>query len=307
MFFDFCDAYGGLRRRFQYKQITLFFEWYVAGVDNHKLRAHTTLAQYQSAFFDHALEHGLHYPGARTRRRITKFIKGLANRFPHVKLLEHPLLLQEIVRIGAAMGITSNDTLERCSTTDLIFWARIITAHDATLRAVEHSAGMQVKDFTITHGRAFLTVGRRETERKLNHQTRTVPLPNDNDYTCSGYVLRVLKRRVHGRGVSGDNCLFPKVLKSTALSAGRPVPWETDRRRLEGYARSIGIRGRIGGRSLRAGGTTDYFNVEASRQFVKHQGGWLSDAFLRYDRPTPEGRHRLAEKYARRLRSILSA
>jgi hypothetical protein len=303
-FHAFCDRMG-FSRSFKYKQITCFYQWYVAGIDGGaKLRAHTTIAQYATAFWDYALDYGTHYPGVRTRRRITKFVHGLQNRYPHVPILEHPLLLKELVRIAGLIGIRSIADLESCSVANLVFWARILTAHNATMRAVGHCLGMQLRDVEWRDGGAFLTIGRRDKERKEKHRMRTVPLPNDVCFWCSGFVLRVLKRRVHGAS-SGTVCLFPNVAPNDVVL--RTVqPWAVMRARLERLARRIGINGRIGGRSLRAGGTTDWFSVQATRQWVKHQGGWKSNAFERYDRPTPAGRQRLTDMYTARLGSMLS-
>jgi hypothetical protein len=303
-FHAFCDRMG-FSRSFKYKQITCFYQWYVAGIDGGaKLRAHTTIAQYATAFWDYALDYGTHYPGVRTRRRITKFVHGLQNRYPHVPILEHPLLIKELVRIAGLIGIRSIADLESCSVANLVFWARILTAHNATMRAVGHCLGMQLRDVEWRDGGAFLTIGRRDKERKEKHRMRTVPLPNDDCFWCSGFVLRVLKRRVHGAS-SGTVCLFPNVAPNDVVL--RTVqPWAVMRARLERLARRIGINGRIGGRSLRAGGTTDWFSVQATRQWVKHQGGWKSNAFERYDRPTPAGRQRLTDMYTARLGSMLS-
>ena len=302
-FHAFCDRMG-FPRTFKYQSITLFYQWYVAGfAGDKKLRAHTTIAQYATAFWDYALDHGVHYPGARTRRRITKFVHGLENRYPHVPIVEHPLLLTQLVRIAGILGIRSNADLKSCSVADLVFWARIITAHNATMRAVGHCLGMQLCDIEWRDGAAFLTIGRRVKERKLKHRTRTVPLPNAKCFWCAGYVLRVLKRRVHGAS-AGSACLFPNVSPNGTVLA-KAQPWSTMRARLERLARLIGITGRIGGRSLRAGGTTDWFAVEATRQWVKHQGGWLSAAFEKYDRPTAAGRRRLTDQYTSRLGSLL--
>ena len=71
--------------------------------------------------------------------------------------------------------------------------------------------------------------------------------------------------------------------------------------------RDLCVVGAVSGRSLRAEGATDLFAVGATNQFVKHQGGWLGYSFVRYDRPTPATRVFLANKYSRRLRSLLSA
>ena len=73
-----------------------------------------TLAQYDSAFWDCALDRGLRYPGRRTRKRIKKFINGLKIRHPHTPIAEFPLQLRYLVRIAARIGIRSNGDLGVC-------------------------------------------------------------------------------------------------------------------------------------------------------------------------------------------------
>ena len=64
----------------------------------------------------------------------------------------------------------------------------------------------------------------------------------------------------------------------------------------------IGITGKITGRSLRSGGCTDLFAIGASREYVRHQGGWGKGyTFDIYDRPSPEQRSYLASKYGTRI------
>ena len=103
-------------------------------------------------------------------------------------------------------------------------------------------------------------------------------------------------------------CASSPTWRPTTSCCARPSPGLScaPASRLERLASRIGINGRIGGRSLRAGGTTDWFSVQATRQWVKHQGGWKSNAFERYDRPTPAGRQRLTDMYTARLGSMLS-
>ena len=206
------------------------------------------------------------------------------------------------------IGITCSADLEHCALVDLVFWARVITAHGACLRAVEHSAGMQLRDFetrrTAGGVLAFLTVGRRRRERKLKHKRRVVPLCCSACITSAGHVLRVLRRRLH-KGADGRDTLFPDL--TAARFTGRVRPWAKDLRRLQRLCLRAGLVGNYTARSLRAGGTTDLFSVGATVQFVKHQGGWKSYTFTKYDRPTPATRVFLASKYAKRLRSLLSA
>ena len=298
-------------RRFRYREITQFYTFYVAGIEGaSKIRAHTSLPKYRSSWYDHALLHNMHWPSQRTWDRIQRHLNGIKNLYPHTAKQDTPLLLDQLVRIAALLGIECADDLERCALANLVFWARLITAHGACLRQVEHSLGMQVKDVDSSQRDAsgasltFLTVGRREGERKLKHRERTVPLCSARCISSAGHVLRVLIRRVHGDS-SRDATLFPDLTGSRFT--GRCRPWAHDLRRLRALCARVTILGTITGCSLRAGGATDLFRVGASNQFVKHQGGWRSYAFVRYDRPTPSARVFLATKYARRLRSLLSA
>ena len=309
-FFDYCDAMG-YAREFRYKPITDFYTFYVAGITGDvKLRAWTSLAKFSSAFSDFALLHGMHWPCARTHKRIRKHIQGIKQKYPHDVIGDHPLVSIELFRVAASLGLRRASDLESCDLGTLVFWARTITAHAALLRACEHSRGMQRRDFVIRrgpHGRklAFLTVGRRRCERKLKYRTRIVPLSLVRCVMSAGYVLGVVARRVHDGG-SDRAPLFPDCTARFYVS-DKCVPWERDRKRLEALCRSLGVVGAISGRSLRAGGATDLFAVGATNQFVKHQGGWLGYSFVRYDRPTPATRVFLATKYSRRLRSLLSA
>ena len=60
----------------------------------------------------------------------------------------------------------------------------------------------------------------------------------------------------------------------------------------------------LSGRCLRAGGATDLFAVNAGVLFVKSQGGWKSDAYQIYNRPTDAQRAALARVYAERRRIL---
>ena len=83
------------------------------------------------------------------------------------------------------------------------------------------------------------------------------------------------------------------------------VPWQKHLEWLQNLCRLAGVSGIITGRGLRAGGATDYFSVGATAAWVRRRGGWLSDAYLRYDRPTPRQRVFLADRYSQSLKSLL--
>ena len=55
----------------------------------------------------------------------------------------------------------------------------------------------------------------------------------------------------------------------------------------------------ITGRALRAGGATDWFAADAHSLWVKAQGGWASDAYLVYNRPSPRQRAVMGRVYTK--------
>ena len=131
---DFCN----------YDLVTLFFQYYVAAVHGQqKVRASTTLVKFLSAWGSFAAENGLKFPepGTPLRARITRFIKGVKNRYPHVPQQDVPLCIRGLKLIAADMGIRSATDLFHCDECVLSRWARIITAHDACMRATEHCEG----------------------------------------------------------------------------------------------------------------------------------------------------------------------
>ena len=281
---------------FDYYQITRFMQWYVAGFGDSKLRAHTALPGYLSAWKDHCDDRKLRFPhpGTRERKRVNRFLQGIQNAYPHVVKRDHPLVLDELAHIASDWGIHDSQGLWTISLPHLCRWARIITAHDACLRAVEHSFGMQVQDH-IDHGHyATLVVGRREVERKLKRRVRTAVLHIKRSHLSAGYVLRILRQRVH-RGATAADCLFPLI---TSIIHTGPEPWKAALRRLRGSCTNCGIPGPITGRSLRAGGATDYFAFSTPADWIKQQGGWLSDAYQLYNRPTSQQRARIASIFA---------
>lgn len=300
MFHNFCDAMG-YRRRFRHRQITEFAEWYVSEGTGRKLRAHNTVDSILSALADHCVTYGLVFPfaGTRSRRRLNRWLQGLANRYPHVPQPDTPLTMDIAGDVASALGIRSAVDLELARLDTLCVWARIIVAKDGCLRSVEHSQGMQVRD-AVDRGSFFeLTVGRRKAERKIKHRKRVVTLDVARTHLSAGFVLRVLLRRLH-LGARSTDCLFPAVSRA-GIPSGTAEPWPDALRRLRRLCRSAGHRGRFGASSLRAGGATDYFAIGASRDWVKAQGGWLSDAYQRYDRPTPRQRAYLGRRYAGRV------
>ena len=237
------------------------------------------------------------------RRRVNRFYNGIKNKFPHDPVRDRPLSLRDLSKIATHIGIAGRHGLYRCSARDLIFWVRLIAAHGALLRPVEHSRGMQVKDLTFTEHGTFLLVGRRKCERKLKGKSREVPVPDFRSrhaHLSAAVALRVLYDRIH-KGCSKNLPLFPTVLTNDCTS-DHYAPWHFHLDRLRHICCEIGITGKITGRSLRSGGCTDLFAIGASREYVRHQGGWGKGyTFDIYDRPSPEQRSYLASKYGTRI------
>ena len=286
--------------------IIVFCQWYVSGTTNgKKIRAHTTLPKFLTAFRDHSVLTGVDYPDDRGCALITKAIKGIENRFPHTKIVETPLTLASLAVIAGFVGIRRAKDLHTIGVADLCFWARIITAYAGLLRPVAHSLGLQIKDLEIdSDGGTWLVVGRHKKTRKLKGKRRTIPIPSGRSHLDAGHVLQVLCQRLH-KGRSRSACMIP-IITTSGEVLKKHQPWSRDLKRLQGYCRRAGISGPIGGRSLRSGGVVDLFANEATREHVRHQGGWGKGyTFDEYDRPSPAQLGQLAEKYARRIRRNL--
>ena len=294
-FYSVCRA-AGVDESFTFDSICLFCEWYVAGCGDRKLRAHTTLAQYFSAWSDHCLEHDLPfaYPGTVLRKRVNKFVKGLENRFPHKKRVTVPLCLDALSAIAIDYGFASVGDLYRRPVRMLSRWARIIAAHDAFLRPIEHSGGCRLSDFDDHGSFATLLVGSRKKEAKYKRRPRVCVLPVQPSHLSAGFVLRVLVQRLHAAVAPSDRgsrILFSDVSAGPLPEyTGAPESWRTAFKRLQAFAAAAGLVVATGS-CLRAGGATDFFARGAPRWWIKRQGGWRGDAVDRYNQPTAKQRH----------------
>lgn len=295
LFYSVCRA-AGAEESFTYDSICMFCEWYVAGDGDRKLRAHTTLAQYFSAWSDHCLEHDLPfaYPGTVLRKRVNKFVKGLENRFPHTKRVTVPLCLDALAVIAIDYGFASVGDLYRRPARMLSRWARIITAHDAFLRPVEHSEGCRLSDYSDRGSFATLLVGARKSESKYKRRPRVCVLPVQASHLSAGFVLRVLVERLHAAVAPADRSdriLFSDVSAGPQPEyTGAPEPWRAGFKRLKSFAAAAGLVVATGS-CLRAGGATDFFARNAPRWWIKRQGGWRGNAVDRYNQPTAQQRH----------------
>ena len=301
-FFRFCAA-ADIEPEFDsYDALTAFCQWHVAGVGDKKLRAHTTLGSYLSAFADHCTEHDLPFAFKDTplRRRVNRFIKGLKNLFPHEPRRTVALCLDKLGLIAVDYGFRSVADLYRRSVQCLSRWARVIAAHDGFMRPCEHSEGCRLSDITDCGRYVAMLVGSRATESKYKHQPRTVTLPVRTSHLSAGFVIRVLVGRLHAAVPSADRdkrILFSAI---TAVDGYVAVaePWKQQALpRLRLFAKHCGVVVATG-RCLRAGGATDFFARGAPRWWIKRQGGWKGRAVDRYNQPSVQQRHAAAAVYS---------
>ena len=298
---------AGLEEEFTYESIVFFCQWYVSGDGSTKQRAHTSLPKFLSAWGDFCLANGIPfaYPGTHLRKRINKFIKGLKNRFPHESKKTVPLCLDALASVAAQLGFRSASDLYRRSPRALTRWARIITAHDAFLRPVEHSRGCRLSDVADHGSFVSLLVGSRENECKYKHDPRTCTLPVQVSHLSAGFVLRVLISRVHGsvrRCDRDDRILFSSFSgKRADVYQGVAESWKRTAfpqlRRLAAHAGVVVATGRC----LRAGGATDFFARGAPRWWIMRQGGWNSKAVDKYNQPSLQQRHAVSAVYSKTI------
>ena len=346
-FVDFCHAMGRDPQFDDYDLICCFFQYYVAGVDGErKIRATTAPAKFLSAWKSFALEHDLPYPalGSHLRLRVNRFVQGLKNRYPHVPAQDVPLCIDGLALIGADMGIHSVNDLFTCDAVVLSRWSRLLTAHDACLRATEHSHGCRVSDVTDCGGFLTILVGSRVYESKRKDAPRLAVLWDRVSHLSSGYVLRILFQRVHKRvipkadavgthrraapgprywrgdvpditekksrsatpGIARDPILFPQCAGKSPLTA------ESAKLLKEAVVRAslrCGIAGINTLTCLRAGGATDFFAKGMPRWWICKQGGWSSSstAVDIYNRPTPTQRAAVAIAYEDSVLTLAAA
>ena len=297
-FYRFCAA-ADIEPSFDsYDALTAFCQWYVEGVGDKKLRAHTTLGSYLSAFADHCADRGLPFAFKDTplRRRVNRFIQGHKNLFPHEPRRTVALCLDKLGHIAADYGFRTVADLYRRPIQWLSRWARVISAHDGFMRPCEHSQGYRLSDITDCGSYVAMLVGSRANESKYKHQPRTVTLPVRTSYLSAGFVLRVLVSRLHAAVPAADRdrrILFSAVTAADGYIAVAE-PWRQQALpRLRRFAAQCGVVVATG-RCLRAGGATDFFARGTPRWWIKRQGGWKGRAVGRYNQPTVQQRHAAA-------------
>jgi hypothetical protein len=301
-FYRFCAA-ADIEPSFDsYDALTAFCQWYVAGVGDKKLRAHTTLGSYLSAFADHCSDRGLPfaYKDTPLRRRVNRFVQGLKNLYPHEPRRTVALCLDKLGHVAADYGFRTVADLYRRPIQWLSRWARIISAHDGFMRPCEHGKGCRLSDITDCGSYVAMLVGSRPGESKYKNQPRTVVLPVRTSFLSAGFVLRVLVGRLHAAVPAADR--GTRILFSAVTDAGGYVnvaePWQQQALpRLRRFARQCGVVV-ASGRCLRAGGATDFFARGAPRWWIKRQGGWRGRAVDRYNQPSEQQRHAAAAVYS---------
>ena len=319
-YFEFCAEHH-FDPTFGYKSITAFAQHYVAGSGDAKLRSYKTVYKYLSAWADYAyINNCPNFPFKDTfqRRRINRFITALGKRFPHEPVRDTPLVLNILINVCIYYDIRSPSDLLIVDRSKLVQWARVIAAHDACMRPCEHAKGLRCSD-VIDDGLSFITlrVGYRSGERKYKQGPgRRAVLNVRLSHLSAGYVLRVLLGRVHGgksRGEHDDRVLFPITARSGLIDeSASPRPWGGrlgDLQTLRNACERAGVPGarRVTGRSLRAGGTTDYFAAGCTSAWIKLQGGWTSNAYEIYNRPSPAQRGAMAAVYDDSLVQLIAS
>lgn len=297
-FFNFCASMR-MPELFHYEQITAFFEYYLMD----STHAHSSLANLMSAWRDFAEEHQMHFPGKKSRelRRINKYIRGAQLRYPHEPARCRPITIDLLSLIANSLHIYTVDNYFTCSLSVLVFMTRVLTAHTACMRVCEHADGCRVDDVSHPdpqpHSSSYLLlhVGRRIDSRKIKRRpARTCVLPVRQHRLSAGRALQILMARIHSGCSSRNDVLFPRFFGERR--SPNPTPWP----RILGQLRHI-LKAApppshvdpstIEGRSLRAGGATDWFAAGATAGWVSAQGGWLSNVYMTYNRPTPASRY----------------
>ena len=297
-FDTFCWR-SGCEPEYDVPRIRAFMQHYVAGFGQVKVHAYTSLAQFMSAWRDNALFSGKYFPdkGSDGLLRISKFVKSLAAQYPHVPATHLALTLRRIRDVAFSLGILSPAHLETCPRRHLAILTRLLVGHAAMLRGVEHKFGARLSDLHVFADHFELEIGKRDTEAKYKQRPRRVGIEISNSHLSAGAVLHVYLRRVFtARMRSRANVpLFPTFsVHGSATFTG--WKWKDFRVEMASIASAIGFLGVIGETSLRAGGATDAFAAGASDQYVRTQGGWRSDAYRRYDRPTAQQRRWLGRR-----------
>ena len=317
-FYDFCEDVLGTEPVFSRDNCAWFFEDYVSNGTGQKVRAHTAIYPTLSAWADFARDVGITefpFPGTSLRAQLVRDIQGIENRYPHEPNRDTPITFDILERIAPLYGIGSAADLWSCRDPGaLVRWARIVVAQGACMRACEHRHGCRVSDVEVHDGYVTILVGSRAEESKYARRPRHAILHEWCSHLSAAHVLRVLLARIHG--VNGtttggdDRILFASGCNIASQHRSKPEPWSTKNGRHGALSRLrhacslIGVDGHatLSGRCLRAGGATDLFAVNASVLFVKSQGGWKSDAYQIYNRPTAKQRAVLARVYASRRR-----
>lgn len=329
-FFDFCLD-NDFECSFNYHSICAFCQHYVAGFDDGtdtKVKAFSSLPKFLSAWADYADDNFItDFPFKKTaaRRRVNRFIKGLSLRFPFEQQKDSPLVLDILARVAPYYDINSAADLWLVPTSLLCRWARIIIAHDACMRPVEHSKGCRVSDVIDNGDFVTLLVGSRKGEQKYDGKGRIAVLCAVVSHLSAGYVIRVVMDRVHGFSVTDDGapppqvadlpadvqqrCLLPHApsvdvfpyLDVDVSPTAAHQPWGEALAFLRTSCKQLRVPNAlvITGRALRAGGATDWFAADAHSLWVKAQGGWASDAYLVYNRPSPRQRAVMGRVYTK--------
>ena len=193
---------------------------------------------------------------------------------------------------------------------------RMLVCHAAMLRGVAHRNGLLVGDVEVgpstdDFGVVFLRVGARYANRKIKlRPARLAMLPAWESRASAGGALLVYIKRM--RFGSHTDILFPFIDPSDqSVYHQRPVTDKQFVKQVRQRARQAGFAdadvARVTAHSFRAGGATDYAAAGCSSAFIQSQGGWLSAAWLKYNRPAREHAFALARDIKARTESLVAS
>ena len=213
--------------------------------------------------------------------------------------------LSWIMRVAAASGITSLQSLLRCHPLVLQQHARALLVHACCMRGCEHRSGMRMMDVqAVTPQFVQVKVASRYSEKKLKLRPgRLCVMPRSPDAWSAGEVMLVYMWRLRHH-VHPASYLFPLITGAGVVDESKPATAgmfiKEFVRRLRYSGMTVAKCKRVSNHSFRAGGATDWSASGMSDTFIAQQGGWTTDCFRRYIRPTRL--HRLTQA-ARALRA----
>ena len=198
--------------------------------------------------------------------------------------------------VAAYLNLRTLDDLAnpaRCAPWALQLYTRAGMAHCCLLRGVEHRDGLRMGDISIvTPGFAVLQVAERwSTKKQKMKPGRRCVLPMDASMGISspGHVLLIYLQRVR-TGCDAESLLFPSITAAGLIREDTPATDADFIRDFKFYLAAAGMDNEalrhVTNHSFRAGGATDWAIGGMPTDFIQRQGGWASDCYKIYVRPT---------------------